>query len=305
MSIRPGPHLFVSYAHADLPFVQLLSRDLDTIGVSYWLDAKDIRGGDSISESIEQGLAAADYFLLCLSKTSVARQWVQREYRTALNMQLSSETARPRIVPLIVEPCDTPVLLRDIRYVDFSCNYFLGLSNLLSAIGLASQRRLPYINLIRHIETIEPLQVFFEKRDNLRCDWAFDLFKVLREGVVDTKQGLEHHLDSQTKLVALADADVINRPRGGIGVILSEPIVISGSYVFGAFGDDDVIPEIGAEAGFLEFGERLLRQRALILERQLYLLPRGFLWHCSSFPDGENDDNIDLSRVLAGITHAT
>ena len=220
-------------------------------------------------------------------------------------MQLSSETARPRIVPLIVEPCDTPVLLRDIRYVDFSCNYFLGLSNLLSAIGLASQRRLPYINLIRHIETIEPLQVFFEKRDNLRCDWAFLISSKSFARELSIPNRTKHHLDSQTKLVALADADVINRPRGGIGVILSEPIVISGSYVFGAFGDDDVIPEIGAEAGFLEFGERLLRQRALILERQLYLLPRGFLWHCSSFPDGENDDNIDLSRVLAGITHAT
>jgi hypothetical protein len=58
---------------------------------------------------------------------------VDREYRTALNRQLSSNT-NLKILPLIIENVELPPLLEDIKYANFSMDYDIGLNELLDAI---------------------------------------------------------------------------------------------------------------------------------------------------------------------------
>lgn len=125
------PRIFISYARSDEHFVRRLCRDLGQRRVKYWLDVKDIQAGDSIVQKIEGALTTVDVFALCLSKASVARPWVQREYGAALAHQLSSQDGRPRVIPVLIEDCSIPPLLLDVKFADFRQNYDEGLKVLL------------------------------------------------------------------------------------------------------------------------------------------------------------------------------
>ena len=106
--------VFLSYTHDDKDFVSSLCSDLEGRGADVWIDEKNIDVGDSISKAVEEGISSSDYVCLVLSPSSVKRTWVQREYRAALALQLSSTGKHPRIFPIITEKVDIPLLLKDI-----------------------------------------------------------------------------------------------------------------------------------------------------------------------------------------------
>jgi hypothetical protein len=126
--------IFISYSHSDKKFVNRLTTDLENFGIKVWIDEKEIDVGDSISKKVEEGIFGSDYFCLVISRNSVNSEWVDREYRTALNAQLSSGTT-PKILPLLIQGVELPKLLKDIKYADFSRRYKSGLTRLLDALG--------------------------------------------------------------------------------------------------------------------------------------------------------------------------
>ncbi len=125
--------LFISYSHFDKEYVNRLTTDLENEGMRVWVDEKEIDVGDSISRKIEEGISGCDFFCLVISTHSVNSKWVDREYRTALSGQLSPGTT-PRILPLLIQDIEPPLLLKDIKYADFSRGYNSGLLNLLKAV---------------------------------------------------------------------------------------------------------------------------------------------------------------------------
>ena len=127
------PKIFISYSHKDREFLNQLTMDLEKAGMSVWVDEKKIKVGDPISQKVEEGITGCDYFCLVISGHSGKSKWVDREYRTALNRQLSSNTTL-KILPLIIENIKLPPLLGDIRYANFSMDYNIGLNELLDAI---------------------------------------------------------------------------------------------------------------------------------------------------------------------------
>jgi predicted nucleotide-binding protein len=89
------PKVFLSYAHHDSDFAYKLQVDLENRGADVWIDVKRIFVGESISESVEKALERMDFFCIILSRNSVRRKWVQREYRAALTLQLSRNGKKP------------------------------------------------------------------------------------------------------------------------------------------------------------------------------------------------------------------
>lgn len=75
---------FLSHSSQDKPFIRQLAADLATAGISVWLDEQRIHVGDSIPDKINQGLASSDYFLIAISESSVASEWVKKELNSAL-----------------------------------------------------------------------------------------------------------------------------------------------------------------------------------------------------------------------------
>ncbi|MGE5343678.1 MAG: toll/interleukin-1 receptor domain-containing protein [Candidatus Omnitrophota bacterium] len=125
--------IFISYSHSDKKFVKRLTKDLGAAFINVWLDEKEIKVGESITRKVEEGITNCNFFCLVISIQSIKSNWVEREYKTALNMQLSSE-GTPRILPLKIQNVELPVLLRDIRYADFSADYNIGFKQLIDAI---------------------------------------------------------------------------------------------------------------------------------------------------------------------------
>jgi hypothetical protein len=74
------PSLFLSYSHADAPFVHRLHGDLTKRGLKVWIDETSIPPGAMMSEKIEEGINQCAYFIVTLSPEAVQSAWVRQEY---------------------------------------------------------------------------------------------------------------------------------------------------------------------------------------------------------------------------------
>jgi hypothetical protein len=90
--------LFISHASEDKnDFVQPLASALDAFGVGVWYDAFTLKLGDSLSRSIDRGLAKSDYGLVVLSPAFLSKQWPEYELRGLTAKELSG---RKVILPI-------------------------------------------------------------------------------------------------------------------------------------------------------------------------------------------------------------
>jgi len=126
------PHVFMSHSSKDKSTVVSIALDLKQRGISSWLDTTDILPGESIVAKIGEGLEKCDLILLFLSKAAVASKWVQTEWESTLWNEINS--AQVKIIPIKLEECEIPQLLRPKKYVDFSKDYNAGLRELILAI---------------------------------------------------------------------------------------------------------------------------------------------------------------------------
>lgn len=78
----------------------------------------NIRPGDSIVGGIEAGLAEADVFVLVWSAAAHASNWVGTEVRAFLRRRVDDQSLR--IVPLIVDGTELPILVADYRGFDLT-----------------------------------------------------------------------------------------------------------------------------------------------------------------------------------------
>jgi hypothetical protein len=83
-----------------------------------WRPDRDIQKGSDYERAIEIGIENADNFFYFISPHSIASEYCQRELNHALKYN-------KRIVPLLIAPTpasDTPEVLRELQYVDFTDN---------------------------------------------------------------------------------------------------------------------------------------------------------------------------------------
>lgn len=123
---------FISHSSQNKPFVRRLAGDLVANGIKVWIDEQRILVGDSIPEKIAQGLAESDFFLIVVSKNSVASAWVQKELSGALVHEI--ERRKVTVLPIRLDDVEMPATIRDKKYANFSHSYEDGLRELLDAI---------------------------------------------------------------------------------------------------------------------------------------------------------------------------
>jgi hypothetical protein len=123
---------FISHSSKDKPFVRQLAADLVASGIQVWLDEQRIAVGDSIPESIAQGVAESDFFLLVISADSINSEWVKKELNQALVHEI--EKRRVRVMPVLLSKVERPLTIRDKKYADFTESYSAGLKELLISI---------------------------------------------------------------------------------------------------------------------------------------------------------------------------
>ncbi len=128
--------VFVSHSSKDKPFVRKLVAALEKHHLNVWFDEAEIKVGDSIVTRISEGLDSA-YLIVVLSKASVESPWVREEMNAALMDQISGKGGV--VLPVLIEPCDIPPLLRSRLYADFTGDFDLGLKKLLAVFEQESE----------------------------------------------------------------------------------------------------------------------------------------------------------------------
>jgi len=123
------PRIFMSYGRADRPFAERLERDLTSRGVEVWRDAKDMRSGDRIDDSIEQAIRSSSQLLLLASRLSVSSEFVRDE------VQFAGQVRRTGVVAML-EDCEVPITATRWPRIDFRAQrYAEALGELLQALG--------------------------------------------------------------------------------------------------------------------------------------------------------------------------
>lgn len=113
--------LFLSHSHADADLVTAMARQLQSIGLSCFLDRWDMVPGESSVEGLEKALSASDAVAVIVAVHGMGR-WHAEEARQALKQAIDHGT-RAFIVWLPGSDPDPPGLsawLRERTHVDLS-----------------------------------------------------------------------------------------------------------------------------------------------------------------------------------------
>ena len=92
--------LFISYSHADTPFVEKLEKRLTKMGVRYWRDVHDAKAG-RLEKQIDYAMRQNPTVLLVLSKNSMDSDWVEHESRQARTLE--KELKRDVLCPVALD----------------------------------------------------------------------------------------------------------------------------------------------------------------------------------------------------------
>lgn len=130
--------VFVSHTSADNAVAERLAMGLQAVGYGSWFAEWELRAGDSIIARIEAALSTCDVLIVVLSRKSVTSGWVQRELNSALMGQLSGQSVQ--VIPVLIEDCEIPVLLKDTLYVDLRQNFEAGFLKLLDSLRVHRNR---------------------------------------------------------------------------------------------------------------------------------------------------------------------
>jgi formylglycine-generating enzyme required for sulfatase activity len=111
--------IFISYAREDEQAVRRLHRKLIDAGFEPWLDKVDLLPGEQWQPAIEKALREADFLIICLSNTSVQKRgFVQREFKTALDLWQDKLSHDIYLIPVRLEHCEPPGELSKFQWLD-------------------------------------------------------------------------------------------------------------------------------------------------------------------------------------------
>lgn len=88
--------------------------------------------GDSWVTRVDEALTEASYLLLVATPASLKSRFVKLEYTSVL---ATIDTRDTVLVPVIAEPCDLPILLRGLIFVDLTADREQGFRELVEFFG--------------------------------------------------------------------------------------------------------------------------------------------------------------------------
>ncbi len=103
-------HIFISYAHKDRAFVEVLYKPLARVYQNVWFD-RELTGGDVWWERIVKQIQDSDIFLIVLSDLWMRSDWSKREYDEAVSLG-------KKLLPIRIEDTKLPQFLEKLQYVD-------------------------------------------------------------------------------------------------------------------------------------------------------------------------------------------
>lgn len=103
-------HIFISYSHKDTEYVHALADRLQSMGFPVWIDSR-LDYGSQWPHAIQKYLDSCDAFILIMSPSAFASDWVQSELQRA-------KRKRKPIFPLLLEGDETWLSVESTQYYD-------------------------------------------------------------------------------------------------------------------------------------------------------------------------------------------
>jgi hypothetical protein len=120
--------VFVAYSSHDSTQVNRLVGYLQLYGHEPILDRYELNPGDDLTVAIKAKIHSSHFFCPVLSPESVMSDWVSKiELPYAVSQKL-------RVIPILLQACERPPELQNVRYVDFTRDWDSGLIGLLKAL---------------------------------------------------------------------------------------------------------------------------------------------------------------------------
>jgi hypothetical protein len=124
--------VYVSYSHHDSEFAQRLATALMEAGIDVWIDRFKLQVGANIIETINKALAGADNIVVILSNSYTKSPWGSYEIGAFVVRETQTETRR--VIPVLIEDCDVPLFLRELRYIDFRMGFDSPIKELIATL---------------------------------------------------------------------------------------------------------------------------------------------------------------------------
>jgi TIR domain len=132
-------HLFVSYVREDFNLIQRLAIQLESYGLSVWLDKEEISPGVRWRDAVREAICSGDLFLACFSAASAARDraFMNEELTLAIDELRQRPSDRTWFVPVVLPGGTVPArsisnaeTLRDLQWVDIGADWDGGVSTI-------------------------------------------------------------------------------------------------------------------------------------------------------------------------------
>jgi hypothetical protein len=125
---------FVSHAGSDAKWAGWIAAQLQNVGFSVLLDIWNWSAGEDVVKAMADGLDRAERVIAIYSEAYFSRQFAQQEFRAAFHNTTQSE--KPRIVPVVVEECDVPELYSTLLQINLiGLNETAARQRLLEGVG--------------------------------------------------------------------------------------------------------------------------------------------------------------------------
>jgi len=111
--------VFISYSHHDEDWTQnwLLPR-LEATGIHACIDFRDFQPGAPSLNEMERAVLQSRKTLLVLTPDYLASAWT--EFENILAQTLDPAARQRRLLPLHLKPCELPLRIRTLTYLDFT-----------------------------------------------------------------------------------------------------------------------------------------------------------------------------------------
>ena len=109
---------FISHSRHDSEVAIRLANELEQADFSVWLDKREVLVGHNIVERVDLGIAESRFMIVLHSTSSIESEWVKREWTAAYITEIESKDVV--ILPVLLEPCEIPPVLRTKRYADLT-----------------------------------------------------------------------------------------------------------------------------------------------------------------------------------------
>ena len=108
--------IFISYTSTDREWANWIGLELEVLGHTPHIDAREISRGGNIIEWIDKQLDEADHVLCVVSDVYLKKLYSSLERRGG---QWAAAATRPNFVlPVFIEPCEAPILLKRLKRCD-------------------------------------------------------------------------------------------------------------------------------------------------------------------------------------------